>query len=456
MFKKLHKKVLLLNMAVTFAVLLIAFGAVYVTTLNSINTDNQRRLDGAVGAIMLSARPIVIHDYHTGPEGIPVEHVMTSQAGNVMVFNNPGLEQAIVVNRDTGEHIPAFGVIVDSSGNLLRVSTSYDYPRELYEEAALAAWSTGGQSTMTLFGRTWLYKIAPLPTAPPVTGVYQPVEPSNDSRIVFLDITDSMKTLQNLRMTILFVGLGMLVVIFGVSYFFTRRAIQPVAVAWEKQRQFVADASHELKTPLATMMTNYDVVVSNEESSVESQKEWLGYLKIGMDRMNKVINNLLSLARLESGELGGEKSSFDLSTLVASTMQQMEGKAQEKNLNLISNFTGELPVVGNADMTEQVFSILYDNALKYANEGGTIEVVLQQTKKHAVCTVKNTGKGISPEDLPHIFDRFYRADTARTSEDNSHGLGLPIARAIAEQLGGSITASSEQDGWTEFVLTLEL
>jgi len=439
---------------VTFAVLLIAFCAVYLTTLSSINAENQRRMDTAAGALLLSAHPVVVtQDVHTGQEGAPVGSVILGPAGDVMAaFSNPDL-----TNMYTGEYIPSFVVFVDSTGRIERVDSSYDFSSEYYERAAQTAWNAGTQSTMTLSGRTWLYRTVPVFTAPLVhPAAYQYAEKTDLSRIVFLDITDSMKTLQNLLMTFVFVGLGMLGVIFVVSYFFTRRAIQPVSVAREKQRQFVADASHELKTPLATMMTNYDVVLSNEESTVASQKEWLDYLRIGMDRMNRVISNLLSLARLESGELVGEKSPFDLCSLVAGSMQQMDGKAQEKNLKVINNLSGELLVVGSEDLTEQAFSILYDNALKYADEGGVIEVVLQQTKKHAVCLVRNTGKGISPEDLPHIFDRFYRADIARSSEDNSHGLGLPIALEIARQLGGSITARSEEGGWTEFAFTLEL
>jgi len=465
MFKKLHRKVLLLNMAVTFAVLLIAFCAVYVTTLNSINAENQRRLDSVRGAISTLAHGPVIATSN-GPST-----TVTDYSGNLLAefymeapepYNNAtegsgdidfGMMTAMNPT-DFAPFVSSFIITVDSEGNTKNIETPYDFPREQYEQAALKAWQTGTQSTMTLFDRTWLYKIEPLVYAAPGPLGTTLTNYHDFYRIVFLDITDSIKTLQNLLMTFVFVGLGMLGVIFVVSYFFTRRAIQPVSVAWEKQRQFVADASHELKTPLATMMTNYDVVLSNEENTVASQKEWLDYFKIGMDRMNKVISNLLSLARFESGEPAGEKSLFDLSSLVTESMQQMHGMAQEKKLKVINSISDELLVMGNKDMTEQVFSILYDNALKYADEGGTVEVALQQTKKHAVCLVRNTGKGISPEDLPHIFDRFYRADTARSSEDNSHGLGLPIALAIAEQLGGSITASSKEDGWTEFAFTL--
>jgi len=462
MFKKLHRKVLLLNTAITLAVLLIAFGAVYAVTLSTVNAENQRRLDAATGAQLFSPQPIAAaYDSDSGHNGTISAFVAIDpnapNSGAMTNADNPYLVNTIVRDGNTGEIIASFSIEVDDAGDILRAYSPFSFSTEQLQQIAQTTLDKGHQSTLTFGGRTWLYEIVPFSNNPQNhLGGYQPGRLPGHSRIVFLDITDSMKTLQDLLLTFLFVGLGMLAVIFCVSYFFTMRAIKPVSVAWEKQRKFVADASHELKTPLATMMTNYDVVLSNEESTVASQKEWLGYLRIGMDRMNRVISNLLSLAKLESGELTGEKSTFDLSALIADSMQQMESQAQEKNLSIISKLPEQLLAEGNEDLTEQAFSILFDNALKYADEGGTVEVLLQQDKKHAMCTVKNTGKGISPEELPHIFDRFYRADAARTSEDNSHGLGLPIALAIVEQLGGSIKARSEEGGCTEFVLTLKL
>jgi signal transduction histidine kinase len=113
-------------------------------------------------------------------------------------------------------------------------------------------------------------------------------------------------------------------------------------------------------------------------------------------------------------------------------------------------------IYGHEEMVGQIFSILYDNAIKYADEGGKIVVSVGRTKKQVICSVKNTGKGISPKDLPHIFDSFYRADTSRTGEDSSYGLGLSIAQNIAHHIGGTITAKSVENEWTEFIFEFDI
>lgn len=113
-------------------------------------------------------------------------------------------------------------------------------------------------------------------------------------------------------------------------------------------------------------------------------------------------------------------------------------------------------IYGYEEMVGQVFAILYDNAIKYAEEGGKVVVSARKTKKQVVCSVKNTGKGISPKDLPYIFDRFYRADPSRTGEDSGYGLGLSIAQNIANQIGGTITTQSMENEWTEFIFVFDI
>ncbi|MFM1653768.1 sensor histidine kinase [Brevibacillus sp. B_LB10_24] len=278
-------------------------------------------------------------------------------------------------------------------------------------------------------------------------------QPSSDC---ILDITDTQKTLQNLGLTLLFVGIGMLAVIFLISLYFANRSIRPISESWEKQKQFVADASHELKTPLATIMANYDALIANKEQTIKSQKEWLDYMKIGMDHMSKLIHSLLTLARVENANIQSLKRPFDISRLFLNIMHSVETAAKEKNLHISQTMESIGLIYGYEEMVGQVFAILYDNAIKYAEEGGKVVVSVSRTKKQVICSVKNTGKGISPKDLPHIFDRFYRADPSRTGEDSGYGLGLSIAQNIANQIGGKITAKSVENEWTEFIFTFEV
>ncbi|MDR2035854.1 MAG: hypothetical protein LBP91_04190 [Coriobacteriales bacterium] len=472
MFNKLKRKVLLLNMAVTTGVLLVAFGAVYVTTLGLINAENQARLDKISSPIfltpdvspenppLLTQQPELPPTGNEQPEAPPTgnEQPEAPPPGHEQPELPPTAQGITSVYRDAYPDAPSFTLIVDKDGEFVAVVSSIQnlVPKEQCPEIAKTAWESKGQSTLAISGRYWMFKIVPQwVTHQPITTV-----PPQDARIegyqiVFIDITVSVSTLSSLLLTLVFVGLGMLVLIFFISWFFAGRSIKPVSEAWEKQKQFVADASHELKTPLATMMTNYDVVQANEESSVKSQQEWLSHMRIGMDRMSELTNQLLSLAQTEYEELLDEKSVFNASTLFADIMQSMDTLARRKNLKVLSDLAPETSLQGFEKQTGQVFSILYENALKYADEGGSVEVALQREKKHLVVTVRNTGKGIAKDDLPRIFDRFFRGDAARTSEENSYGLGLPIAQAIAQQIGGGITATSEENGWTEFIFTFE-
>jgi signal transduction histidine kinase len=147
-----------------------------------------------------------------------------------------------------------------------------------------------------------------------------------------------------------------------------------------------------------------------------------------------------------------EKQPFELHSLIAGVVQSFEGFVQEKNLSVSQNVTVADEVVGYADSVRQILTILYENAVKYTDEGGSVHVSAHRMKGSIVCSVKNTGRGISPQDLPRVFDRFYRADTARSDDgDGSFGLGLSIAQGMAAQIGGKITAQSEENGWTEFM-----
>ena len=137
-------------------------------------------------------------------------------------------------------------------------------------------------------------------------------------------------------------------------------------------------------------------------------------------------------------------------------MQSMDAVTAVKKINVNRNVEFMGDIIGYEESVRQVFTILYENAVKYANEGGSIEVSARQIKKSVICTVKNTGSGIPAKDLPRIFDRFYRSDSARSNDENSYGLGLSIAKGIAEQLGGKITAESAENKWTEFTFAFEV
>lgn len=438
MFRKLRNKFLFLNMIVTSLVMMTAFGIVYLTTYSNTKADIERRLNNVSGSFVI---------YDSEKPAVP-----GSESSKVV----NGRDKINTSHKVTSDYTPSFVITVDKTGNVLEINSLIDIPEDEYIEAAYTAWNQKNSSTINIAERTWIYKISPVEVTRTTNGQITQTEFPDIYQILFLDITDMLKNLNDLLFTFLFVGIGMLIVIFLISIFYANRSIRPISESWAKQKQFIADASHELKTPLTTIMTNCDVLEANENETIKSQREWLGYIKVGADRMNKLVNSLLTLARVEGLNLQTSKQSFDMAALVCDVMQSMEAATITKKLNIDRKIEFVGDIYGYEDSVRQVFTILYENAVKYVNEGGNINVSVRRTKKGVSCTVKNTGKGIPAKDLPYVFDRFYRSDTARSNEENSYGLGLSIAKSIAGQIGGKITAKSVENEWTEFTFIFEV
>lgn len=438
MFRKLRNKFLFLNMIVTSLVMMTAFGIVYLTTYSNTKADIERRLNNVSGSFVI---------YDSEKPAVP-----GSESSKVV----NGRDKINTSHKVTSDYTPSFVITVDKTGNVLEINSLIDIPEDEYIEAAYTAWNQKNSSTINIAERTWIYKISPVEVTRTTNGQITQTEFPDIYQILFLDITDMLKNLNDLLFTFLFVGIGMLIVIFLISIFYANRSIQPISESWIKQKQFIADASHELKTPLTTIMTNCDVLEANENETIKSQREWLGYIKVGADRMNKLVNSLLTLARVEGLNLQTSKQSFDMAALVCDVMQSMEAATITKKLNIDRKIEFVGDIYGYEDSVRQVFTILYENAVKYVNEGGNINVSVRRTKKGVSCTVKNTGKGIPAKDLPYVFDRFYRSDTARSNEENSYGLGLAIAKSIVEQIGGKITVKSVENEWTEFTFMFEV
>lgn len=269
------------------------------------------------------------------------------------------------------------------------------------------------------------------------------VDPSGDGHmIVFMDVTAQQGILTNLIYTFTVVGLIMLIVIYFLSRYFANRSIAPVREAFEKQKQFIADASHELKTPLAIINTNTDVLLANQEETIESQAKWLHYIKSETERMSGLTNDLLYLTQMEDSRSNLIHTGFNMSEAVESIILPMEAVIFEKNISLDYSIDPDLMVHGNPEQIKQVVLILLDNAVKYSGPKGTVNVTLQKQNHDIMLTVFNTGEGIAPEHLDRIFDRFYRTDSSRARKHGGHGLGLAIAKSIVEQHRGEIYAKS--------------
>lgn len=250
-------------------------------------------------------------------------------------------------------------------------------------------------------------------------------------------IDDSNRALKRLLGTLIVTGLATLVLVFFASWYFAEESIKPVREAWRKQERFIADASHELKTPLAAIDANLEALLSD----YEIKSKWSGNIKKELARMDGLVKDLLKLARVEAGDVEAQKTRFDLGKLVDGLLTSMEARIFEKDIRLTKSVEPGLVLDGDMAGAERVLGILMDNAIKYCNK--EIEVVVRRSEKSKSwleVIVRNDGKKIAGKDLEHVFDRFYR--TSKSRSENGYGLGLAIAKAEVERMGGKISVGS--------------
>lgn len=259
--------------------------------------------------------------------------------------------------------------------------------------------------------------------------------------VTFMDntvINENAATL--LRYTLIF-GAAAIVVFFFLSVYIAKRIVRPLEDSFEKQKRFISDAGHELKTPVSVVSANAELL-----SREIGENQWLANIRYENARMGELVTQLLELARTESAAMQTER--VDLSRLAAGETLPFESVAFEKGLTLESDLAPDIFVEGDGGKLKQLVSILLDNAVSHA-EGGTVKITLAKERSHAVLSVTNEGAALSSTQREHLFDRFYRIDEARSADSNHYGLGLAIAKAICEAHRGHIEVGC-RDGLVEF------
>ncbi len=261
--------------------------------------------------------------------------------------------------------------------------------------------------------------------------VYYRMDKGGYTLVSFMDntiIRESMNTL--FRYTLIFGGVAIIALYF-LAVYLAKKIVTPLEEGYQKQKQFISDAGHELKTPVSVVSANAELL-----SREIGDNQWLSNIQYENERMGKLVGQLLELARTEN--VKPQMEYLDLSRLVAGGVLPFESVAFENGLTLNSQITNGIITLGNSTQLSQLVSILVDNAIKHSHNGKEVSVSLTHTRSNAVFTVINDGEPIPQEQMTQLFERFYRADEARNGEDKHYGLGLAIAKAIVEAHNGKI------------------
>ena len=277
---------------------------------------------------------------------------------------------------------------------------------------------------------------------------------SEPCRIAIASTDYITRSMGNLALVLLAIWLGAMLLFFAVSVRLSALAARPMEDAMQREKQFIADASHDLKTPLSVILANNAILLENPEAPVGSVRRWVDSSQESAKRMQQLISQMLTLAAAERPDTALSTQPVDLAAIAMKAALEMESIAYEKCVTLETALPETCILRGNTDYLQRIVSSLLENALKYEPAGGRVQLTLTQDKRRVQLSVQNFGSAIPAEDLPHVFDRFYRSDKSRKSESGSFGLGLAITKEMVEKLGGEISASSSAEDGTVFQVIL--
>lgn len=271
------------------------------------------------------------------------------------------------------------------------------------------------------------------------------------SRIAFADATRYYNYLKD---ALFYDGVIFVVILLGLFFVTSKLAtffLKPVEKAWTQQQNFLADASHELKTPLTVILANSNILLSHEQDTIEAQRKWIESTNEEASHMKDLVDKMLYLAKAENMRTATVRTLVPISDLATKLILQFEPVAFEAGVTIVSEVENGVSILADSTAVNQIIHILIDNAVKYAGLGGTVRVKLYRHKDTVYLSTLNTGAPIPPEDLPHIFERFYRSDKARTA-GSGYGLGLAICKSLAEEQKATVSVTSDEAHGTEFTV----
>ncbi len=400
MIQKLRRKFILILMGVVSLVLVAVFVSLLLSTWGASRRQSNRMLAEAL------QQPVAAQGFHVQSEG-PMSLPMQGRVPMIVA------------------EIGADGTVLLTNG-----MPFLDTDAALRAVAAVAA-QPGQSGTLREQSLRW-------------------AKSGDGARIALVDIVQEQMILRNLIVNALLVGAAALTALYFISVALARWATRPVETAWNRQQQFVADASHELKTPLTVILSNAEMLAETTRGDDKKSRR-LGHIQAEAQRMRRLVEDLLVLAKSDDAAGRSVHSAVDFSDLVTSTALAFESVIFDAGRTLTTAVQPSLTVQGDAGRLQQLVGTLLDNAIKYGAAGGEIRLTLAEgAKKTVLLTVSNDGDPIPKEALASIFLRFYRADKAR-SASGSFGLGLAIAERITAEHGGKIWAESGETGNSFYV-----
>ena len=337
-----------------------------------------------------------------------------------------------VINPETPFSTRHFTVLFDRSGNIYKTFTESIYA--ITEEQAIAhAQAVLDADSQRGWISTYRYKVFPTELG---------------WGVVFVDGSMNRSAMVQ---SIAIAGVVLLVcavLVLALIFLLSKRAVKPIAESYEKQKQFITDANHELKTPLTLILANLDIA----ESEL-GKNEWLDDIRSEGHRMTELVNQLVALSRMDEEEHMLNFADVALGKIVAETVSEFEPLAVSRGKTIVANINPDITYHGDEVLLRRLMGILMDNAIKYCDVGGDIVVALHRNR-HIVLTVENTYAAVGELELNRLFDRFYRADKARTFK-GGYGVGLSMAKVIVEKHKGEIVAYKKDATHIGFRITLK-
>lgn len=424
MFKELRKKLVTSNMLLVFGIITISFVALFFFMQRILYNESILKM-----RTMIYKDQIIFEKPEADDQAIPI-----TQDDSVYLGSEE--DEEVFDDNDTGYAI----ITYSAAGNIIvqdnkRYEIKSEELKKQFEDLVT------GKKTGTTIYRGGKYRYL----------INKNSFPSGTYKIVLYNLSSESSFLKWLLLGLILGDILLSVISYMISLYIATESITPIIQAYDKQKKFTEDASHELRTPLTVMKTNMEVLKSDKKATIEDVDKWIGYIDDEVSRMTELVNDLLSLSRLDNESKKEEIEDLNLTEELYKTCEVYKKYIEGKGLTLKSDIDKNVTFTCHPGRIKQLINILLDNAIKYNKENGEVKIILKKNDYTFNLIIKDTGVGIKKEEIPNVFDRFFRADSSRSTQGT--GLGLAIAYGIVKSHFGTIKVNSEVGKGTEFIIT---